>query len=302
MTENGGFPVRETLAAEEAFRLFSHELRTGILLALWNAPEFRLSFSELQDEVGERDSGKFNYHLSKLVGQFVGHVDDEYELLYPGHRVIDAIRSGMLHRSAEIEPIDVSGECPACESSLEFEYSEYIVAISCSECDEPVLEFAFDPAGVVDRTPEEIVAAFDERTRSLWRLALAGVCPVCSGDVRIEPSKTAGRSADIEHFGDTHPVVASLDCRQCSFYSFPPVGTALLAETDFVCTLSREGVDVHERRLWELDFIVDPSRTSVQSDDPWEIEISTGIGDGERRITLDEDLAVRSVDSDIDET
>jgi hypothetical protein len=296
---DSGDSVRETLSTEEAFRLFSHELRIDVLIALWRAPEFRLAFSELQEAVGARDSGKFNYHLSKLTDQFVGHVGDEYELLYPGHRVIDAIQSGMLHRTAEIEPIGLQAPCPNCESSLEFRYAEYLAAVSCSECGELVVEFPFDPGGVVNRSPAEIVAAFDKRTRATWRLALDGVCPTCSGRVEIEPSVTAGKSPDVDHFGDDHPVVASLDCEQCSFYSYPPIGTALLDAPDVVCALERRGVDLRETRLWEIDFVADPARIAVRSTDPWEIDVTSGMGGDERRVRLDGSLSVQSVDGDV---
>lgn len=298
MSGSGDHPIHETLSAEEAFRLFSHEIRIDILLALWEAPEFRLTFSDLQDEVDERDSGKFNYHLSKLVGQYVGHVDEEYELLYPGHRVIDAIRSGVLHRSVEIDPIELRANCPNCDSTLEFEYVDYIVTISCPRCDELVLEFAFDPAGIVDRSPEEVITAFGKRTRYIWGLSLEGICPICSGTVRIEPALTAGKSPDIEHFGDNHPAVISLDCQQCSFYSYPPLGMALLDDPEFVGALVGEGTDLREMRLWEIDFIVDPTRVSVQSDDPWEIEITTSIGGKQRRVVLDQELSIRTIEQE----
>lgn len=301
MTGKDDFPIHETRGADEAFQLFSHELRINILLALWNAPEFRLTFSELQDEVGERDSGKFNYHLSEIVGQYVGHDGDKYELLYPGHRVIDAIQSGMLHQSTEIESIELQAKCPNCDSSLEFQYMEYIATISCSHCEELVLEFAFDPAGIVDRTPEEVIGAFDKRTRYLWGLALKGICPICSGSVRVEPSSAAGKSSKIDHFGDNHPVVVSLDCQQCSFYSYPPIGMVLLDNPDLLGTLSEQNINVQEIPLWEIDFLIDPSCISIQSRDPWEIEISTTIGDEKQRVTLDNELAVRKVEEDISE-
>lgn len=293
MSESGDSPVRETLSVEEAFRLFSHELRVDILLALWNAPEFRLAFSELREEVGARDSGKFNYHLSKLTGQFVGHVGDEYELLYPGHRVIDAIQSGMLHQSAEIDPVELRAACRNCDSGLEFRYADYVATIACPQCDELVLEFPFDPGGVVDRSPAEVVAAFDRRTRSTWQLALEGICPTCSGEVKVEPSTVAGRSPRIDHFADDHPVVAALDCRQCSFYSYPPVGTVLLDTSEFACALLDRGVDLRETRLWEIDFIADSDRISVQSTDPWRIDVTTAMGGAERCARLDGDLSVR---------
>lgn len=299
MPGSGDHPIYETLSAEDAFRFFSHEIRIDILLALWEAPEFRLTFSELQDEVNERDSGKFNYHLSKLVGQFVGHVGDEYELLYPGHRVIDAIRSGMLHQSAEIGPIEFQAECPNCNSHLEFQYRDYIGTISCPQCDELVLEFAFDPGGIVNRSPKEVIAAFEKRTRYIWSLALEGICPICSGEIHVKPSLTAGKSPEIDHFGDNHPVVISIDCQQCSFYSYPPIGMVLLNDFEVVCMLLSQDIDLQEMHLWEIDFIIDPTRISVQSTNPWEIDITTAMEGRERRISLDENLSIRRTEQDV---
>lgn len=287
--------IRETASAEEAFRLFSHELRVAILFALWEAPEFRLTFSELQNEVGERDGGKFNYHLSKLVGQFVGHVGDEYELLYPGHRVIDAIRSGMLHQSGAIEPVELQAGCSNCDSSLEFRYADYIASNDCPQCDELVLEFGFDPAGIVNRSPEEVIAVFDKRTRYIWGLASEGICPICSGEIHSEPTETAGKSPDIEHFGDNHPAVVSIDCQQCSFYGYPPIGIGLLDDPEFTGVLLKQGVDLRERSLWEIDFVVDPSKLSVGSTDPWELEITTAIDDNKWRIILDNELSITTM-------
>lgn len=85
----------------DAFLIPAHEIRLGILEALWRAENHSLSFSELRKEVGVRDTGKFTYHLSKLTGRYVAHVEDRYELLYPGHRVVDAIQSGVF--DAEVE-------------------------------------------------------------------------------------------------------------------------------------------------------------------------------------------------------
>ena len=96
--------------AEAAFMTLSHDLRLEILLALWDAPDFSLSFSELRKAVGERDSGSFTYHLSELQGHFVAETDIGYELQYHGHRVLDAIQSGVFHEKATVKPIELDTE------------------------------------------------------------------------------------------------------------------------------------------------------------------------------------------------
>lgn len=65
----------------DAFEILGNDTRLAILLALWEAkepgPPFAepseraVSFSELRDRVGVKDSGQFNYNLDKLVGAFI---------------------------------------------------------------------------------------------------------------------------------------------------------------------------------------------------------------------------------------
>lgn len=55
------------LTPEEAFAVLGNEIRVDILRALWEAGE-PLAYSELQERIGVCDSGRFNYHLRKLVG------------------------------------------------------------------------------------------------------------------------------------------------------------------------------------------------------------------------------------------
>jgi DNA-binding HxlR family transcriptional regulator len=62
---------REAVArtAAEAFEVLGNGIRTAMVLELADAGP--LSFSELRERVGVTDSGRFNYHLEKLVGRFV---------------------------------------------------------------------------------------------------------------------------------------------------------------------------------------------------------------------------------------
>lgn len=78
----------EDSTPEDAFMLLSHEIRIGILHALWRALEHSLSPAVLRDRVSVRDSGQFSYHLSALTGRLVAHGEDaaRYRLQYSGHR------------------------------------------------------------------------------------------------------------------------------------------------------------------------------------------------------------------------
>lgn len=86
--------------ASDAFELLANETRLAILLALWEAYEpfgtgGGLTFSELRDRVGMRDSGQFNYHLGKLEGEFVQSTDGGYKLRPAGEKITRAVIGGL---------------------------------------------------------------------------------------------------------------------------------------------------------------------------------------------------------------
>ncbi|MFC6974961.1 hypothetical protein ACFQL1_10175 [Halomicroarcula sp. GCM10025709] len=282
-------------APEEAFGLFSHELRVEILFALWAADGHALPYAQLQDRVGERDSGKFNYHLSQVTGQFVGKEGDDYTLRYPGHRVIDAIRSGVLHREAEVDSVSLDAACPDCGASLTFTYEDYLGRVGCLDCASIVLSFPFDPGGIQDRSPPAVAAAFDRRTRLFWRFALAGVCPVCAGVVETRLASGAGSELD-SHYADDHPAVLAVDCAGCSFYNYPPVGIAVLAHPAVAGWLYDHGVDPRTTPAWAFDCVVDPDRITVRGTDPWTVTVTLSAGGERLAVDLDERAAVTSLE------
>jgi len=149
----------EQLDPADAFLIPAHEIRLGILRALWEADNHSLSFSTLRKETGIRDTGKFTYHLSKLAGRYVAHVEDRYELLYPGHRLIDAVQSGVLNQHIEQREIPLSAACPDCAGQLVFSYEACIARIVCTDCAETVLGYPFDPGGFAQRDDSDIPRA-----------------------------------------------------------------------------------------------------------------------------------------------
>lgn len=69
-------------SASDVFATLDDETRITILEALI-ATEGVVSFTALRRQIGMRDSGQFNCHLSKLLGTFVCRTDDgAYELTY----------------------------------------------------------------------------------------------------------------------------------------------------------------------------------------------------------------------------
>lgn len=298
-------PRAETASdAESAFKILSHDLRLEILLALWDARDYALSFSELRKAVGERDSGSFNYHLEQLQDHFVMKTDRGYELQYPGHRVLDAIQSGVFHEETSVGPVDLEETCRDCGATLTFEYgADCIARIRCPDCDNRALEWPFDPGGIAGREPEAIVAAFDRRTRLIWACALDGVCPFCAGRVDRElTSHVHEQGACVgvieqlerydEYFARDHPVVVSVDCTRCSFYSFVPVGVVLLNDMVVASRLHDAGLDVESNPMWDLGFVVDAAALTIEETDPMRIEVVIPDVGQELAFNIDEELAV----------
>jgi hypothetical protein len=284
----------------DALLVAAHEIRLDILRALWAAESHALPFSDLRKAVGVRDTGQFNYHLSKLEGRFVAHVEDRYELLYPGHRLVDAVQSGVFDREIDRRELAVDGTCRDCGSDLAFTYREFVGRVRCPECDETVLGYPFDPGGFDGREDDAaVVRAFDRRTRRYWRSTTDGVCLVCAGPTEVtlvdEASTLQALDRYDDHYAADQPVLAAVDCQHCSFYSYVPVGVTLLDHPGVVGALYQRGVDVTDRRLWDLPFVVDADRVELVETDPLRVAVTAG-PDADLTVTLDDTATVVSVE------
>ncbi|WP_438267488.1 DUF7347 domain-containing protein [Haladaptatus halobius] len=79
-----------------------------------------LTFSELRERVGIRDTGRFNYHLSKLRERFVRETDDGYDLGHAGERVILAasdVDPEIARARAEAPESTADEVCPVCNET-----------------------------------------------------------------------------------------------------------------------------------------------------------------------------------------
>lgn len=81
------------LDPDEAFAVLGNETRIAILQALERADE-PLAYSDLKRQVEVCDSGRFNYHLEKLIGHFVERSDEGYWLRTVGERAAKAVIAG----------------------------------------------------------------------------------------------------------------------------------------------------------------------------------------------------------------
>lgn len=189
-----------TLPPDDAFGVLGNEARMEILQTLGAADE-SLTFTELHERVGTRDSGRFNYHLGKLEGHFVQKSDQGYSLRQAGRRVIEAVLSGAVTEAVVMEPTHLDEPCPYCGADIEVSYREERLLVRCTECDgsfggtastsgafetlpDSTLTLYYLPsAGLQGRTPRELLAAALAWTYTEYTAIANGLCPRCAGSV-----------------------------------------------------------------------------------------------------------------------
>ncbi|WP_137285513.1 DUF7351 domain-containing protein [Halorussus salinisoli] len=185
--------------ATEVFSVLGHDTRLAILLALWEAYEpftadNAVSFAELRKHVGMRDGSQFNYHLKQLVDYFVRQTDDGYELRRAGHRLVQTVIAGTGLEDVALAPTEVERACPVCGAPTAITYRDEMLVHVCTECEGrfgdreqfrggTLSAAGLDPAGVPDRSPEELLNAASIRGTWNTQSRIEGVCTGCSGPI-----------------------------------------------------------------------------------------------------------------------
>ena len=275
----------ECVAPADAFALIGNETRLSILEALWRADEEPVRFSALNEMVGMRDSAQFNYHLGKLTDQYVRKTEDGYELRTAGAKVVRAVLAGSFTEHPRREPFTTDDGCTRCGEALVASYDEEMLALDCPDCGRAHGEYSFPPGGLNDRTNEEVLDAFDQRVRHLHCLAKDGVCPECSGRMQTTISQEGecclGVGLRADHV-----------CEQCNHSLCSAVGLSLLDRSPVVAFHRDHGIDLGATPYWKLDWCVSDDHTTVQSTDPWELELAIDLDDERLHATLDGDLSL----------
>ncbi|WP_137283376.1 winged helix-turn-helix domain-containing protein [Halorussus salinisoli] len=273
----------------DVFGVVADETRMTILRALAEAPyeeyEGTLTFSELRERAGIRDSGQFNYHLDTLVGQFVERTDDGYGLTYPGELLYRTIVAGLFTRRTELESRDVDSECLDCGAPLEMAYDEAVLRIVCSDCDREYMSVEFPPSAVESRG-DDCLETFDQWVRHHVLLMNRDVCVWCAGPM---PGELRYRD------DDEAPYVAR-NCEHCGGFMWTTPGETVLYHPAVVSFFYERGVDVTSRPLWELEFVVSDDAVEVRSEDPWELVVTITCEGDEMRVVLDGDAEVVEIE------
>ena len=286
---------------EEAFTALADETRVAILQALWNptmhwgGPE-TLSFSDLRDAVGVRDSGQFNYHLDKLRGRFVRKRDGGYELTVAGRQIVGAIHAGAYTMSGSVEPIPLEESCPSCGGSMTFHYEDEHMAIECGDCDLQLT--AGVPPGVfegLDR--EEFPAVATQYLRATLDKVKRGFCWYCDGQIErdIVPVRDLVPPEREDVGVDEDVPMAKYTCGRCGASLTNDLGTSFLEEPAVATFFDDHGVDVQGPDWWRLNLF-DRARVEFVDEAESRARITFEAGDDRLALVVDEEHEVLEVD------
>ena len=306
--------------ATDAFELLANETRLAILLALWEAYDPRanhntMSFSDLLDRVGYDSPGNFSYHLEQLEGQFVQRSPDDegYELRTTGLKLVRAVIAGAGVHETDRGPTELDDECPLCGSRIAITYRDGVMYLLCTECegrhpdrhalDGVVSAMKFDPAGVTDRTPKELLAAVFVAQHRHIRTMFEGLCSACSGPVDATLDVCSNHDSDgvCQECGREFRSWVHFQCRVCkdhhgtapaSIPLFHPAVIAFYHDHDVSTQLHADDV---ERVQDVIELLMKNHDMEVVSEDPPRVEVTVSYGGDHLYLSIDETVTVVDV-------
>lgn len=306
--------------ATEAFALLGDETRLAILLALWerydpHAEDNAVPFSEIFDRVEYDDSGNLSYHLEKLDGQFVRQParGEGYELRRPGLALVQAVIAGAGVQDETLEPTEIDQACPRCDAPTAIGYQEGILYQVCTECEGPTPEptdrdgflnaVPFDPAGLADRTPEQLRAASRVGAIRHLQTMFDGLCPACSGPVDgwLDACPDHDTTGICAACGTTFHTWARFECRICKNHQTTSPKAIALFHPAVISFYDDHGVST---RIHADDFesvnhgfdLIDGHEMDLVSEDPPRVVVTATRNDDQCCVTFDETVSVVDVD------
>ncbi|WP_290813097.1 ArsR family transcriptional regulator [Halovivax sp.] len=309
-----------SLSPDDAFAVLANETRFEIVRTLWelyepddpaNVVKFAdlydgdtaITFSELYDRVGYGDTGNFNYHLEQLTDHFVRRTDAGYELTEAGFEVARAVVAGTVSEHPSIDTAEIDAACPRCDAPVVVSYENHHVKASCSEClgiwqnaagDEGVLfTFAFPPAGLSHRTPEEAFHATLAYNFNRIRSFVHGVCPDCSsvveGSLDICEPHEPGERGGCPHCHRRHRIEVATVCERCKSVARGPLTIAILAHPSVAAFFYDRGVE-HHFASWETFRRAERVTEDILETGPLRIRLTIPCEADRLGLTLDESL------------
>lgn len=299
----------DPFSPDDAFNVLGNETRLNILHTLAEDGD-PVAFSELRERVGMRDSGQFNYHLNQLVGHFVAQSEDGYALRQPGERVVQAVLSGAVTDEPVIEPTEIDHVCPYCDGACEASYSHGRVELYCTECTglygektrESVVaskygylgSITLPPAGVRDRTVDEVVQAATTWSHLELIAQSCDMCPRCSAMLSHSVDICEGHDStngSCDQCGNRHGIHVESHCTNCFHLMRGIFGNYLVGTTELLAVVAGHGINpISDGIEWGAEW-----DEEILSTEPFEARFTTDIEDERVSITVGADLTVTDV-------
>jgi len=285
----------ESLRPDDAFTLLADRTRIKIIRALGDAstpgvPE-TLPFSELRRRADISGSGRFNYHLGKLVDQFVEETGDGYRLSYPGVRVYQAIKAGTFTDRVRIDPFELDGECHVCGAPQEAAYDESMFRVRCGgDCGAVFYKYFCPPSSLAERDRESVLRAANEHIQREIASMAKGVCPWCCGQMTARVLPTDAEMPHRDNPAIQHRVLHV--CGTCDGAIYTRLGGLFVTHPAVVSFFYDHAVDVTRQHIWSLPFAASDERTTVTDTDPWRATVQVRCGDDTLRLRLNEGPSV----------
>lgn len=303
----------------ETLSLLGNKTRLSILKAIWEeqvplAPDNSIPFSRIFDQVDLDDRGNFSYHLEQLEGEFITQHTKRggYELSIPGLKLVRSLIAGTGVVNATLEPTEIDQPCPLCGAVTTITYREGVVFLICTECEgmapgkadiDGVLNATyFEPAGVADRTPEELHAASLAAAMNQTRSLFDRVCPTCSGPVegRLECCPDHDSDDGCQTCGMHFGTMARFRCRVCKYFGGGNLKRVALCHPAVASFYDDHGISTRirsddfesARRVHSLIYDYEVERLS---EEPLHVVVTASIDDDAIRLTFDETARVVDV-------
>nr|WP_303645306.1 ArsR family transcriptional regulator [Salinirubrum litoreum] len=302
------------MSPAEAFAILGDRTRLSIIRVLWMADRFHtyedidnsastMSFSELRTRVDVSDNGRFNYHLSKLVPQFVRKMDGGYRLSGAGKRLARTVATVAGEHDVEIAG-EVETECPVCGGAVTATYEDQWLRVACTECagvfgdaapEGTLLNAPFPAPGLVGRTPDEALATELYRCMLDLTSMMQGVCPGCASAVTGSLSVCDGHDAASDRMcrdcGTPFVAWGELRCDTCRFVKRLPVELCVMGLAPVIGILYAQGINALAPSLNDLFEFTRTRMTTAVTEDPFGVLVHIGAED-RMTLTLDEHLTV----------
>lgn len=310
---------RRDISPEDAFAVLGNETRINILRSLWDAAPEPVPFGTLRKNVGMPDSGHFNYHLDKVEGPFVRYTGDGYTLRLAGEYVIRAVLAGIITERPAFEPTELDAKCPCCGGTSEAWYADEIFTARCTRCEGVIrgeeyptgtfLRYDFPPAGLVDRTPDEVLTAAHTLYDAKLTAMLGQVCPECAATVEFSFDICTEHETPEEGLcpacESRHEIWVTAVCENCRYRRQFIVWFAVVTNPAVIAFYHDQGVPWERipfpKLTWENASYVGDIDEDVISEEPLRVRVTIPADDETLSVTIDEELNVIDVARDVNE-